>query len=48
VLRNLSLHHRRELRASAPALVQALTALTGSVDDLPTAHGPPEMARTRD
>ncbi len=46
LLRELSLHHRRELRATGPALVRALDALAASMDAAHAAHGPPEMAET--
>jgi DNA-binding MarR family transcriptional regulator len=44
LLRDLSLHHRRELRATGPALVRALDALAASMDAAHAAHGPPDMA----
>jgi DNA-binding MarR family transcriptional regulator len=43
ILRELSFHHRRELRASGPALVRALNALSIGMDDPHTAHGPPRV-----
>lgn len=46
LLRDLSLHHRRELRAAAPALVRTLNALAIGPDDPHSAHGPPDMTDT--
>jgi DNA-binding MarR family transcriptional regulator len=48
ILRELSVHHRRELRAAAPALVRALDALAITGDPSRTAHGPPDTAALAD
>ena len=47
LLRELSLHHRRELRSAGPALVDALRALIDDVDDShPPAHRVEDKAPT--
>jgi DNA-binding MarR family transcriptional regulator len=46
VLRELTLHHRRELRSAGPALVRALNALLDDALPLPASPGVGEEAPT--
>jgi DNA-binding MarR family transcriptional regulator len=46
VLRDLTLHHRRELRSAGPALVRALNALLDDALPLPASPGVGEEAPT--
>jgi DNA-binding MarR family transcriptional regulator len=46
VLRELTLHHREELRSAAPALISALRRVNGRANLRPAKHGAPNVHAT--